>query len=316
MANPQAGASISRGRHLGPASPSRIDPTTKGGSSYPYPGVLMTVLVCRCAGRLHGSAEGRSAAAQVATDVVVDDLCRLAAKNDPRLREWAQDPDLTIVACRKRTLQGLFDWCGVKITVLDADTQRPVGTPGLQNGVRVLDMEHDATAIAALPKNTKPIAMDAPSEDAWDGWFPVIDRDRCVDCRKCHNFCLFGVYGDGVGGRVEVLRPELCKSGCPACARVCPKVAIIFPKYRQGGPISGTLEQGEEPVAVDLEKMLTDGDVYAVLRARQKACRFGGKDSGCGSTCEKDVIEKLGIPAEVLALHGAEISKKLGVQHG
>lgn len=260
----------------------------------------MTVVVCRCAGRLHGLAEGRAAAAQLAGDVVVDDLCRLAAKNDPRLREWAQDSDLTIVACRKRTLQGLFDWCGVKLPF----------------GAQVLDMESDVAAIAALAKNTKPIAMDAPSEDAWDAWFPVIDRDRCVDCRKCHNFCLFGVYGDGVGGRVEVLRPELCKSGCPACARVCPKVAIIFPKYRQGGPISGTLEQGEEPVAVDLEKMLTDGDVYAVLRARQKACRFGGKDSGCGSTCEKDVIEKLGIPAEVLALHGAEITKKLGIQHG
>jgi hypothetical protein len=61
-------------------------------------------------------------------------------------------------------------------------------------------------------------------------WYPVIDRDRCTGCCECMNFCLFGVYSLEGAGDVTVELPNMCRPGCPACARVCPSKAIIFPE--------------------------------------------------------------------------------------
>lgn len=59
-------------------------------------------------------------------------------------------------------------------------------------------------------------------------WYPVLDRSRCTSCRHCLQFCLFGVW-DMDGREVVATSPDNCKDGCPACARVCPQGAIIFP---------------------------------------------------------------------------------------
>ena len=59
-------------------------------------------------------------------------------------------------------------------------------------------------------------------------WYPVLDRSRCTSCRHCLQFCLFGVY-DVVDRQVVAVLPDNCKNGCPACARVCPQGAVIFP---------------------------------------------------------------------------------------
>ena len=67
------------------------------------------------------------------------------------------------------------------------------------------------------------------SEDVWPRWYPVVDGRRCVNCKACLNFCLFGVYGTDGDGRIFVETPDACRPGCPACARVCPRKAIIFP---------------------------------------------------------------------------------------
>jgi hypothetical protein len=48
----------------------------------------------------------------------------------------------------------------------------------------------------------------------------------------CIDFCLFGVYGvDGLD-RILVEEQDSCKKGCPACSRVCPENAIIFPGHK------------------------------------------------------------------------------------
>lgn len=60
-------------------------------------------------------------------------------------------------------------------------------------------------------------------------WYPLIDRERCAGCHACLQFCLFGVYEPDAEGQVRVARPDNCKPGCPACARICPQGAIIFP---------------------------------------------------------------------------------------
>lgn len=60
-------------------------------------------------------------------------------------------------------------------------------------------------------------------------WYPVLDKDACLDCGQCLEFCLFDVYTRDEARGVTVQRPDNCKDGCPACARVCPEGAIIFP---------------------------------------------------------------------------------------
>ena len=85
---------------------------------------------------------------------------------------------------------------------------------------------------------------DTPSEPSPTGtppgrpWYPVIDTDRCRACDQCRQFCLFGVYGKDEAGRVAVDHPLNCKPGCPACARICPAQAIIFP-FCPESPING-----------------------------------------------------------------------------
>src|SRR5580765_3251995 len=73
---------------------------------------------------------------------------------------------------------------------------------------------------------------------SWKPWFPVIDYQRCTNCMQCLSFCLFDVYGVNADGKIRVQKSHNCKTDCPACSRVCPEVAILFPKYK-AGPING-----------------------------------------------------------------------------
>jgi NAD-dependent dihydropyrimidine dehydrogenase PreA subunit len=70
------------------------------------------------------------------------------------------------------------------------------------------------------------------------GWYPVLDYDRCNHCAQCLSFCLFEVFARNDDGTITVERPENCKDNCPACARICPEVAIVFPKTSDT-PING-----------------------------------------------------------------------------
>ena len=74
-----------------------------------------------------------------------------------------------------------------------------------------------------------PEALLAP---AGRRWYPVIDYSRCTNCLECLDFCLFGVYGVDSLERIVVENQDQCKKGCPACSRVCPEQAIMFPEYK------------------------------------------------------------------------------------
>ncbi len=70
-------------------------------------------------------------------------------------------------------------------------------------------------------------------------WFPVMDRSLCIDCGHCLQFCIFGVYSRDEEGHVYTAAPDNCKPGCPACARVCPVGAIMFPLCESDRAIAG-----------------------------------------------------------------------------
>lgn len=95
-----------------------------------------------------------------------------------------------------------------------------------------------------------------PKKIGTDAWYPVLETDKCVNCGKCHDFCLFGVY-DKVDGKVKVIAPANCKNNCPACARICPVGAIIFPKYDKA-PINGGEQMEEGTIKIDMEAVYAD----------------------------------------------------------
>jgi Pyruvate/2-oxoacid:ferredoxin oxidoreductase delta subunit len=131
-----------------------------------------------------------------------------------------------------------------------------------------------APQIAELVETAREQAGAArPGE--WKPWFPVIDYDRCTNCMQCLSFCLFGVYGVDAEKRIEVQNNDHCKTNCPACSRVCPEAAIIFPKYK-AGPINGDAvsdaDLDREKMKIDISALL-GGDVYDMLRQRSEKAK-------------------------------------------
>jgi len=239
---------------------------------------------------------------------LVSDLCELAAKRDPRLAEWAKAESLKIVACYQRTVEWLF---------------HAGGAPALEGGVEVFNMrtqEPDEIVRGLLGKGpggeAVEVALPEKSGD-WTPWFPVIDYSRCKSCKQCFDFCLFGTFTVTEDGRVEVSSPASCKTNCPACARVCPHKAIIFPKYGES-PINGdeVVEDGTEQAGEDgkLSTML-QGNIRDVIRSRTaKTKRFSMDPKDRPSADSKPSMEKLrrdlDIPMEVLnSLTPAEMKR-------
>ncbi len=85
-------------------------------------------------------------------------------------------------------------------------------------------------------------------------WYPVIDYSRCTNCLECIDFCLFGVYGIDRKDRILVENQDNCKRGCPACSRVCPENAIIFPEHKTPA-IAGAPGEGPGGLKIDLSKL-------------------------------------------------------------
>ncbi|MCW5557727.1 MAG: ferredoxin family protein [Verrucomicrobiae bacterium] len=167
----------------------------------------------------------------------------------------------------------------------------------------------DAAQVAAAAEAFRDEGGARPAT-AWKPWFPVIDYDRCTNCMQCLSFCLFGVYGVDAGKRLQVQNHDQCKTNCPACSRVCPEAAIMFPKYK-AGPINGDVvsdsDLNREKMKIDISALL-GGDVYSLLRTRSERARSRfskERDSDKALLERQKCLTKLAsmagdIPAEVL----------------
>ena len=181
------------------------------------------------------------------------------------------------------------------------------GAPlGRANEVDVADREPSAVRQRIDELRT---ARELPAPGAWTPWFPVIDYSRCTNCMQCLSFCLFDVYGVDQDGKIEVRNEDKCKTNCPACSRVCPDVAILFPKYTKG-PINGDVVRDadvqKESMKVDITALL-GGDIYSSLRERSTAARkrFSTERDESKALlerkrCLKALKKDLDIPDEVL----------------
>ena len=99
------------------------------------------------------------------------------------------------------------------------------GDPGEEQLARFRQPTNDT---AAGPGSLPP----AVEEENARRWYPVIDFSRCTNCMECIDFCLFGVYGVDRAETILVEQPDNCRKGCPACSRVCPENAIVFPQHK------------------------------------------------------------------------------------
>jgi len=241
------------------------------------------ILYCHCANARVLPAQTRAAVLRKLCDAglpfdAVPDLCALSARRDPLLQEFAASGSVVVAACHPRAVSGLFAAAAASLS------------PGT---TKFLDLRSESpqsicTALCEISKGRKcspprdfqtlfDQLESAPAlPDAWNAWAPVIDYDFCTGCMQCLSFCLFGVYGVNTDSRIEARNPEQCKTNCPACARVCPEAAIIFPKHGadeiNGGMAAGS-DRPRETMKVDLSTLF-GGDLYARLRERNSQPRF------------------------------------------
>ena len=180
--------------------------------------------------------------------------------------------------------------------------------------VVVLDVAgRTAAEVVALVEETRGDRRmnrpDAAATETWKPWFPVIDTVRCTNCMQCLSFCLFDVYGVSAEHTLRVENPSNCKVNCPACSRVCPEVAIMFPKYHagpiHGGPVSEA-DVHREKMKVDISALL-GGDIYARLRERsvEAKARFSRERDADQALAERrrcltKLADAAAIPREVL----------------
>jgi NAD-dependent dihydropyrimidine dehydrogenase PreA subunit len=168
----------------------------------------------------------------------------------------------------------------------------------------------EAGRATAVAQSLESAAQPSPGAKPWKPWFPVIDYTRCTNCMQCLSFCLFDVYGVSADKKIQVQNQSNCKTDCPACSRVCPEVAIMFPKYRHS-PINGDAVSSDdvrrEAMKVDISALL-GGDVYALLRDRsvKAKSRFSKERDDERAlkerqTCLLTLQKEMDIPMEVLA---------------
>jgi Pyruvate/2-oxoacid:ferredoxin oxidoreductase delta subunit len=186
----------------------------------------------------------------------------------------------------------------------ESEGATPSSTGDAQVGVHFRNITGlDLTGVLAVVEESRSLSNAArPGE--WKPWFPVIDYARCTNCLQCLSFCLFGVYAVDQQQRIAVQFSENCKTNCPACSRVCPEAAIMFPKYKSG-PING---DAIRPIDLQGEKMkvnissLLGGDVYSMLRARSERAqsRFSmERDAAKALEERKKCLTRFGQAAEI-----------------
>ncbi|MDR2563182.1 MAG: ferredoxin family protein [Prevotellaceae bacterium] len=221
---------------------------------------LKKVTICLCASRPHID---RQAVIEIANALktagyeiqIEPDLCATAIDSQQEMEAISTS---TVIACYPRAINALFERFGLK-----ASQTLNLRTSCSSEILKHFNIE-SASASQVLETGENQV------KSAIDAWYPVLDSERCIQCGKCHDFCLFGVYTLD-NGEVRVTNPTNCKTDCPACARTCPVKAVIFPKYPKS-PINGGLDD-EESASSNINPNATYGDL---LRNRLKERRLTG----------------------------------------
>ena len=194
----------------------------------------------------------------------ISDLCGCSVdqKGETRDQFLAAD-EVLIIACYPRSVKLLLENCGIDHQSLKFDFMnfRELSNDQLFTGINLFfDGNTEKGEFSELQSNAE-----------WPSWFPMIDYSRCTACGQCADFCLFGVY-EKLDNKVVVVNPKGCKNNCPACGRICPQTAIVFPKYEHAGAIAGadTIDEiaEQQRQQLDIDTIL-GSNIYQALEMRK-----------------------------------------------
>ncbi len=194
---------------------------------------------------------------------LIEDLCHWAAKEKDKLHELLQlDGDLTVIAsCSQRAVLNLFRYAGFELkndAINRFISYREHNEDDICTEVdTIVGPSSSITCLNDIKLGYKPANM---------AWYPVLDYERCTDCRQCENFCLFGVYKNE-NGKVLVNKPVKCKPYCPACSKICPSSAIIFPKHEKP-EINGSVIKLDSETDSKTISQIKGNDLMGFLRGR------------------------------------------------
>lgn len=155
------------------------------------------------------------------------------------------------------------------------DTRRPIWCLGIVAGATEKTILDEVDRIIAgeppLPAAAQrdAVAPKRREEKPRERWYPVIDRDRCSGCLECLNFCLFGVYGTDADDDILIEQPDACRPGCPACSRICPEGAIMFPQHDDPA-ISGDAKASLTGLKLDLSQLFSGADATTLAATERE----------------------------------------------
>ena len=224
------------------------------------------IIYCDCGGEIVGKSIKelieKNLNQEKVDSIQLSDLCGLCAFDKQQVKEiFSFEEHVLVIACHPRAVKRLLGFAGVegnfdRYTFLNL---REASESEIESILKSFNSENSSRKEEYL------------SERDWPSWYPVVDYSRCSACGQCADFCLFGVYEKNEAG-VKVVNPKGCKNNCPACARICPQTAIIFPKYKLGGAISGS-DSIDETAELQRQqqdlKSILGSDIYKALEARK-----------------------------------------------
>ncbi len=259
--------------------------------------VYNKIIYCRCAYNNSISEESRELFKKILLSsgkevLVLDDICELAAKKNNKLITFLKDGGVSIVACHPRAVKWLLARTGIELHRLETFRYLDMMKHSFAKVCEEAEVEIPQQYRADVDKSTPALLQKSDdlseesasfekeyalhnSKESTRPWFPVIDYSRCTKCGACMDFCLFGVYGKKDDGTIDVAHPLNCKDNCPACARICPHHAIIFPKYNKA-PVNGDLEGCAEDAPHKTPIFALSGeDLYKALSKRNNKPKKG-----------------------------------------
>jgi heterodisulfide reductase subunit A-like polyferredoxin len=220
----------------------------------------LCIIYCNCgAGIFSGIESDRLAEALQKFDAdlfELHDLCALTIHEKEQLSAIASQYDHKIViACYPRTVKYLF-----------LQNKIDFGRYTVMNfrGMQADQMVEELTSRFGVNAGNA-VHKVVVSQLKVPAWYPVIDEERCTLCGQCSRFCLFGVYHFDKK-QLKVVNPLACKNNCPACGRICPESAVIFPRLPENSVLSGA-DPGENRVPAD---PLDNGLLFEKLKERNK----------------------------------------------
>ncbi|MCU0712106.1 MAG: ferredoxin family protein [Pirellula sp.] len=211
-------------------------------------------------------------------------------KAEDRVANIYARPDRTIYSIDMRSSTSIADFEKEFRRILEAEDLLRDAERATLSLDRFLNPTN-TTALSASVAGAldQPIVHDAPlgivpmriEEHPTRRWYPVIDYSRCTNCMECIDFCLFGVYGVDKAETILVEQPDNCRKGCPACSRVCPENAIIFPQHKTPAIAGAPVEAGSA-FKIDLSKLFgaperNEDPAAAAARERDEQLILAGR---------------------------------------